>query len=41
MWVTLRFERAGEIALQVHSQAPTYVDDDATDGPGLTSPSAQ
>ncbi|CAL9320519.1 hypothetical protein SUDANB148_06161 [Streptomyces sp. SudanB148_2056] len=41
VWVTLRFERAGEIALQVHSQVPTYVDEDATDAPGLTSPSAQ
>ncbi|WP_328773630.1 copper chaperone PCu(A)C [Streptomyces sp. NBC_00286] len=39
VWITLRFERAGEIALQVHSQIPTYVDDDATDAPGLTSPS--
>ncbi|MCX2923338.1 copper chaperone PCu(A)C [Streptomyces sp. NEAU-W12] len=35
-WITLRFERAGEVALQVHSQVPTYVDD-ATDAPGLTS----
>ncbi|MCC9708451.1 copper chaperone PCu(A)C [Streptomyces sp. MNU76] len=41
VWITLRFERAGEIALQVHSQIPTYVDDDATDAPGLTSPSPQ
>ncbi|WP_229866293.1 copper chaperone PCu(A)C [Streptomyces spinoverrucosus] len=41
VWITLRFERAGEIALQVHSQIPTYVDDDATDVPGLTSPSPQ
>ncbi|WP_308122118.1 copper chaperone PCu(A)C [Streptomyces sp. TRM70350] len=39
VWITLRFERAGEIALQVHSQVPTYVDDEATDEPGLTSPS--
>ncbi|MEG3627270.1 copper chaperone PCu(A)C [Streptomyces poriticola] len=39
LWITLRFERAGEIALQVHSQVPTYVDDEATDAPGLTSPS--
>ncbi|WP_331462219.1 copper chaperone PCu(A)C [Streptomyces sp. Z38] len=38
VWVTLRFERAGEVALQVHSQVPTYVED-ATDAPGLTSPS--
>ncbi len=37
-WITLRFERAGEVALQVHSQVPTYVED-ATDAPGLTSPS--
>ncbi|MFI7142351.1 copper chaperone PCu(A)C [Streptomyces massasporeus] len=41
VWITLRFERAGEIALQVHSQIPTYVDDEATDAPGLTSPSPQ
>ncbi|MEU0340475.1 copper chaperone PCu(A)C [Streptomyces bobili] len=41
VWITLRFERAGEIALQVHSQIPTYVDDDATDAPGLTSPSPE
>jgi copper(I)-binding protein len=41
VWITLRFERVGEIALQVHSQIPTYVDDDATDAPGLTSPSPQ
>lgn len=39
VWITLRFERAGEIALQVHSQIPTYVDDEATAEPGLTSPS--
>ncbi|WP_235193067.1 copper chaperone PCu(A)C [Streptomyces viridochromogenes] len=39
VWVTLRFERAGEIALQVQSQIPTYVDDDVTGVPGLTSPS--
>ncbi|MFJ8150270.1 copper chaperone PCu(A)C [Streptomyces sp. NPDC096048] len=38
VWITLRFERAGEIALQVRSQIPTYVDGDATDAPGLTSP---
>ncbi|MCZ9348734.1 hypothetical protein NGM36_02760 [Streptomyces mutabilis] len=38
LWITLRFERAGEVALQVHSQTPTYVED-ATDAPGLTSPS--
>ncbi|MDK1342353.1 copper chaperone PCu(A)C [Streptomyces sp. 378] len=41
VWITLRFERAGEIALQVHSQIPTYVDDEATDAPGLTSPSPE
>ncbi|MEU0112345.1 copper chaperone PCu(A)C [Streptomyces bobili] len=40
VWVTLRFERAGEIALQVHSQIPTYVDKEATDEPGLTPPSS-
>ncbi|MEU0216762.1 copper chaperone PCu(A)C [Streptomyces sp. NPDC006265] len=39
VWITLRFERAGEVALQVHSQIPTYVDRQATDEPGLTSPS--
>ncbi|MEU3249908.1 copper chaperone PCu(A)C [Streptomyces sp. NPDC006997] len=39
VWITLRFERAGEIALQVHSQIPTRVDDEATAEPGLTSPS--
>ncbi|MEI7032251.1 copper chaperone PCu(A)C [Streptomyces pratensis] len=38
-WVTLRFERAGDVALQMHAQAPTYVDEDATDHPGLTPPS--
>ncbi|MCZ7456268.1 copper chaperone PCu(A)C [Streptomyces sp. WMMC940] len=41
VWITLRFERAGEIALQVHSQIPTYVDDDVTGVPGLTSPSPE
>ncbi|MFG3660099.1 copper chaperone PCu(A)C [Streptomyces sp. NPDC047706] len=41
VWITLRFERAGEIALQVHSQAPTYDDDDVTHVPGLTSPSPE
>ncbi|MFE0677692.1 copper chaperone PCu(A)C [Streptomyces sp. NPDC058867] len=39
VWITLRFERAGEIAPQVHSQIPTYADDHATDAPGLTPPS--
>ncbi|GAB2899416.1 hypothetical protein GCM10027074_77640 [Streptomyces deserti] len=39
VWITLRFERAGEVALQVHSQIPTYDDDNVTDAPGLTSPS--
>ncbi|MFE1578789.1 copper chaperone PCu(A)C [Streptomyces fradiae] len=38
-WVTLRFEQAGEVALQMHAQLPTYVDEDATEAPGLTSPS--
>ncbi|WP_236243464.1 copper chaperone PCu(A)C [Streptomyces sp. CC228A] len=38
-WVTLRFERAGEVALQMHAQTPTYVDEDAT--PGLTPPSPE
>ncbi|WAX76634.1 copper chaperone PCu(A)C [Streptomyces sp. KMM 9044] len=37
-WITLRFERAGEVALRVHSPVPAYVDD-ATDAPGLPSPS--
>ncbi|MCX2924441.1 copper chaperone PCu(A)C [Streptomyces sp. NEAU-W12] len=40
-WVTLRFEQAGEVALQMHAQLPTYVDEDATDAPGLTSPSPE
>ncbi|WP_435613398.1 copper chaperone PCu(A)C [Streptomyces sp. bgisy159] len=39
VWITLRFERAGEIALQAHAQLPTYVDREATQEPGLTSPS--
>ncbi|GAA2498365.1 copper chaperone PCu(A)C [Streptomyces gobitricini] len=38
-WVTLRFQHAGEVALQVHAQLPTYVDEDVTKAPGLTSPS--
>jgi periplasmic copper chaperone A len=41
VWFTLRFERAGEVALRVHAQVPTYVDDDVTGVPGLTSPSPQ
>jgi copper(I)-binding protein len=38
-WATLRFERAGEVALQVHAQLPTYEEKDATKAPGLTPPS--
>ncbi|WP_167746133.1 copper chaperone PCu(A)C [Streptomyces wuyuanensis] len=41
VWITQRFERAGEIALQVHSQIPTYVHDNVTGVPGLTSPSPE
>ncbi|WP_254712206.1 copper chaperone PCu(A)C [Streptomyces sp. TRM64462] len=38
-WVTLRFERAGEVALQMHAQLPTY--EEATRTPGLTPPSPE
>ncbi|WP_279626768.1 hypothetical protein [Streptomyces flavidovirens] len=37
--MTLRFQQAGEVALQVHAELSTYVEEDITKAPGLASPS--